>query len=438
MGKRYYDNYDYEEAYKEQCKKLEEAEMERWMKEGWVNCLYRTSTYKSTNTESNTTLLESMVYPSFKFKADMPKTEKKRETSPSQSNLNDKNARRYLIRLANINFGKGDIWATFGWNNGLLPETYEDAKKDVVNFIRRINRKRKKLGLENAKYIYIIAFEEYTRPHFHLLISGGIDRDELERMWGKCDRPNTRNISPDENFLLTGLATYITQNPHGTKRWCPSKNLKKPDEPKRSYSKFRKAKVEKMAFDSSVLQAEMEKAYPGFTFLDAEVKHNGVNAAFYIWDGENQGPANQETHGYKVGDKVRVIDNITYNGVRFATYYDEYDVIQVNGDRVVIGIGNTVTAAVNAANIAKDEEIAEAPADAEVPTDIPTQEETENAHGFKVGQKVKVINAYDYYGNMFKCWYSKYDVIEVKNDRIVIGIGNTVTAAVNAANLAVA
>lgn len=28
MGKRYYDNYDYEEAYKEQCKKLEEAEME--------------------------------------------------------------------------------------------------------------------------------------------------------------------------------------------------------------------------------------------------------------------------------------------------------------------------------------------------------------------------------------------------------------------------
>lgn len=166
---------------------------------------------------------------------------------------------------------------------------------------------------------------------------------------------------------------------------------------------------------------------------------NSYNLTQYdTWDGENQGPANKETHGYKVGDKVRVIDNITYNGVRFATYYDEYDVIQVNGDRVVIGIGNTVTAAVNAANIAKDEEIAEAPADAEVPTDIPTQEETENAHGFKVGQKVKVINAYDYYGNMFKCWYSKYDVIEVKNDRIVIGIGNTVTAAVNAANLAAA
>lgn len=283
MDKRYYDNYDYEEAYKEQCRKLEEAELERFLKEGWTNCLYRTSTYKSTNVKDNTTLLESMVYPSFKAKADMPKTKKKRETSPSQTNLNDKNARRYLIRLANINFGKGDIWATFGWNDELLPGTYEEAKKDVVNFIRRINRKRKKLGLENAKYIYIIAFEEYTRPHFHLLISGGIDRDELEKMWGKCDRPNTRNIAPDENFLLTGLATYITQNPHGTKRWCPSKNLKKPDEPKRSYSKFSKSKVEKMAFDFETLKAEMEKAYPGYTFLDAEAKHNTVNAAFYIY-----------------------------------------------------------------------------------------------------------------------------------------------------------
>ena len=141
----------------------------------------------------------------------------------------------------------------------------------------------------------------------------------------------------------------------------------------------------------------------------------------------------RKPHGYKVGDKVRVIDNITYNGVRFATYYDEYDVIQVNGDRVVIGIGNTVTAAVNAANIAKDEEIAEAPAMQKYqPTFDPGR--NRERHGSKVGQKVKVINAYDYYGNMFKCWYSKYDVIEDKNDRIVIGIGNTVTAAVNAAN----
>jgi hypothetical protein len=225
-----------------------------------------------------------MVYPSFSNKAEMPKTKRKRETSPSQSNLNDKNARRYLIRLANINFGKGDIWATFGWNNDCIPGSTEEAKKDVVNFIRRINRRRKKIGLDNAKYIYIIAVDKYTRPHFHILLSGdGMDRDEIETLWGKCDRPNTRRITPDDDFLITGLATYITQNPHGTKRWCPSKNLKKPDEPKRSYSKFSRRKVEGMVKNNDALRAEMEKAYEGYKFLDAEVKYNGVNAAFYIY-----------------------------------------------------------------------------------------------------------------------------------------------------------
>ena len=34
-------------------------------------------------------------------------------------------------------------------------------------------------------------------------------------------------------------------------------------------------------------------------------------------------------------------------------YYDTYDVIQVSGARVVIGVGATVTAAVNAANLRK-------------------------------------------------------------------------------------
>jgi hypothetical protein len=135
--------------------------------------------------------------------------------------------------------------------------------------------------------------------------------------------------------------------------------------------------------------------------------------------------------GYKVGDVVRVITPVTYNGVKFAVYYSEYDVIQVNGDRVVIGVGSTVTAAVNAANIEK----IDANNDTPIETDAKTQTDLKNEHGFQIGDKVQVVNAYDYYGNPFKCWYSEYDVIEVKEDRIVIGIGNTVTAAVNAANL---
>ena len=53
----------------------------------------------------------------------------------------------------------------------------------------------------------------------------------------------------------------------------------------------------------------------------------------------------------------------------------------------------------------------------------------------KKGDKVKVLKAVTYTGKSFKTWYSKYDVIEVSGDRIVIGIGRTVTAAVNRVNL---
>ena len=54
-----------------------------------------------------------------------------------------------------------------------------------------------------------------------------------------------------------------------------------------------------------------------------------------------------------VGDKVKVLNAIQYNGQTFKKYYDVYDVIEVKGDRVVIGIGQTVTCAININNIRK-------------------------------------------------------------------------------------
>lgn len=54
-----------------------------------------------------------------------------------------------------------------------------------------------------------------------------------------------------------------------------------------------------------------------------------------------------------VGDKVKVVKNITYTGKSFKTYYKTYDVLEVKGDRVVIGIGDTITCAINISNIEK-------------------------------------------------------------------------------------
>ena len=53
------------------------------------------------------------------------------------------------------------------------------------------------------------------------------------------------------------------------------------------------------------------------------------------------------------GDKVRVLKAVTYTGGTFKTWYKVYDVIEVSGDRIVIGIGRTVTAAVHRSNLQK-------------------------------------------------------------------------------------
>ena len=58
-------------------------------------------------------------------------------------------------------------------------------------------------------------------------------------------------------------------------------------------------------------------------------------------------PATKNTT-IKKGDKVKVKKAINYdNGKTFGLYYDKYDVIEAKGDRVVIGIGKTVTAPIN-------------------------------------------------------------------------------------------
>ena len=60
------------------------------------------------------------------------------------------------------------------------------------------------------------------------------------------------------------------------------------------------------------------------------------------------------TTALKKGDKVKVKKAVQYdNGKPFKLYYDTYDVLQVKGDRVVIGIGIVVTAAVKAKYLKK-------------------------------------------------------------------------------------
>lgn len=278
MRKKYYDNYDYEEAYNEQIEKLEEAEAERIAKKG------KGAGYRTTTTEAGR-MIEVDIYPTFNVRHDMPRTKRGRESRPAQKNLNDKRARRYLNQLASANFGKGDLWGTFTYRAGEEPESIDEAEKKFGNFIRRINRRRKRAGKENIKYIYVTEWEDGekgVRCHHHAILSGDVDRDEIERLWYHGDRTETKRLAPDPDTHIAGLVHYITKDPKGKKRWKTSKGLKKPTIT-RSYSKFGKTKVRKMACDYTLLESELKKKYKNARFVDAKVYQNEINGGFYIY-----------------------------------------------------------------------------------------------------------------------------------------------------------
>ena len=137
-----------------------------------------------------------------------------------------------------------------------------------------------------------------------------------------------------------------------------------------------------------------------------------------IGSGESSGSV---SGSFLPGDKVVVKNAVQYgSNTPFHLYYNEYDVISVVGDRVVIGIGKTVTAAVHAANLENLKK--------ETPQAVPA--------AIKKGDKVKVLKAVQYgTSKTFQLYHEVYDVIEVKGNRIVIGIGKDVTAAVHINNL---
>lgn len=90
------------------------------------------------------------------------------------------------------------------------------------------------------------------------------------------------------------------------------------------------------------------------TTYQAIAAYNGIKNPNAIRVGQKiKIPASTAPAALKKGDRVKVLNAVTYDGKPFRTYYDTYDVIRVSGARVVIGVGAIVTAAVNATNLRK-------------------------------------------------------------------------------------
>ena len=224
--------------------------------------------------------------------------EKKEKSSQIQNNLNDKRSKRRYVQIANTNFGEDDLHISATYNDAHLPMTLAEAEKNVHNYLDRIKRRMKKVTGQELKYMLVTEYtpdgedeEEAVRIHHHIILNGGLNRDDLELMWSttrinwkkagndpeyrknvdyigfvNCDR-----LKPNENGI-EGLTNYINKRKKGCKKWSTSMNLEKPKEKKNDH-KYSFKKLRELAQtpeDKSVWR----KQYQGYEPTKIQFEYN--------------------------------------------------------------------------------------------------------------------------------------------------------------------
>lgn len=253
-----------------------------------------------------------------------PRKRREKVSTPKQKALNNKNAKRYLMELINTNFTGEDQIIHLTYGPGNQPESKEAAEKQLSSWLRKVRRVRAKRGLPPLKYICVTEGGDYserlgrpTKIHHHVIVNGGIDRDELELLWNtkpvKLDKAakdpeyratlertmigyaNTRRLQPGENGL-EALAKYLSKDPKGKKRWTSSQNLEKPVRITRDRH-YSNRRYEKACSGGEIYDREWwEKHYKGYTLAGAS--EIAVEAE-----------APDEINGWRVYAKLRKINN---------------------------------------------------------------------------------------------------------------------------------
>lgn len=225
--------------------------------------------------------LEAEVYPIFGRETEKRLRAARANVTPAKmQKLNMERSRRHFIQLIDGNFTDQDIHLTLTYKRA--PD-YEQAKKDVRNFLGKVKRLRKKLGLPELKYAGTIEGNtegKKERIHVHLLMNGGIDRETLEKMWAK-GYANADRLKPDENGL-EAVARYIVKQQKNRKKWFASRNLKQPVS-RVSDTKMSNGRVKRLAMTFPNEAKEiMEKTYPGYMYVKSQVYYSDVVDGFYI------------------------------------------------------------------------------------------------------------------------------------------------------------
>ncbi len=213
-------------------------------------------------------------------------------TSPKQAKLNDRRAWEHLEMLIEMNFGEGDYHAVLTYKH--LPQSIEDAKRDYDRFLSRAKKPYRAHGVKLDALMVMSQFTrksgELVRLHIHVIMRGGVPRDEIEKLWRGADKggrfkpgkeeerygkplgfANIKKLQPDGNGLAA-LCAYLKKQPRDgiARRWYATLGLKKPYISGRNDDKYDIADVKRIAERNAdaVDVAWWEREYPGWTVYD--------------------------------------------------------------------------------------------------------------------------------------------------------------------------
>ena len=258
---------------------------------------------------------------------------RKKESSLKQQNLNDKNSKRRFSQIAHANFGDGDYHVSATYKDLYLPDTLEKAEKEIHNYLNRVKRLMKKIAGIELKYMLVTEYTpedddmaavatdvqktdrlvgdntnvsdsdtaevkadnddkrtKVVRIHHHIIMNGGLSRDEVELLWSR-GRINWKRIS-DPEYLRTvdrigyincdrlqlnengmeALVNYINKRKKGCRKWSASHNLEKPKVRKNDH-KYSLKKIRELAQFPEDREV-WRKQYPGYEPVKIEFEHN--------------------------------------------------------------------------------------------------------------------------------------------------------------------
>lgn len=196
-------------------------------------------------------------------------------------------SRKWFSRLLATNFTEKDTHTTLTYAPEFLPDTDQQADRDISNFLRHLRIECKKQGLPPPEAIIVTENQEANpetgqravRYHHHVVLRCQLTRDEIEACWHRkgvrLGFANADRLRMDKGSL-EALAGYLLKYCNRRHRWKRTRGIRDPIMPRPNDSKYTRRGIERIAKDPTKLHNRefWAKKYPGWTVTEAEAEYN--------------------------------------------------------------------------------------------------------------------------------------------------------------------